>query len=145
MTLFFGSQKRAPVRRPPDPRQSNYVHVYGGNVLIMNELHRGAELQMVDQNQGDPFDFYLGEYKRHLRAGYVKVMNDQGSLITLMPDYTQINNANTWNGYPGGPPPGVPQPGQPVAIPSPSPQIWGQSARKEYSGFTPATQYWNWN
>jgi hypothetical protein len=106
LTLFFDSPQRVPRRVTPDVNARNYMHVYGGNFLIMNELQRGAELQMVDMNPTDMFDFYLGEYKRHLKAGYVKVMNDQGSLITLMPDYPKINSTNVWDQYPGGAPTG---------------------------------------
>lgn len=104
MKLRFDSGHRAPKRQPPDLNASNYMHVYGGRLLIMNELQYGAELQMVDQNPSDPFDFYLGEYRRHLKAGYVKVANDQGTLITLMPDYTELGQSDIWDAYPGGRP-----------------------------------------
>lgn len=102
--VFDGGPQRIPFRPAPDPKASNFMHLYGGRVLIMNELQRGAELQMVDMNPSDPFDFYMSDYRRHLKAGYVKVANDQGSLITLMPDYTQLGKVNVWDGYPGGNP-----------------------------------------
>jgi len=104
MNITFGGNQRVPRRQLPDPSMQNYMHVYGGNLLMMNELHRGGELQMVDMDPSNPFDFYLGEYKRHLKAGYVKVMNDLGTLITLMPDYTKIQSTQVWDRYPGGKP-----------------------------------------
>jgi hypothetical protein len=104
MVLTFDSPRRAMPRVLPDPKVQNYMHVYGGEVLIMNELQRGAELQMVDMDPANPFDFFMAEYRSHLKAGYVKVVNDQGSLITLMPDYTKISSTRLWEGYPGGPP-----------------------------------------
>jgi len=104
MRLFFDNGQQIPQHRPPDLTSQNYMHVYGGQILIMNELHRDAELQMVDMNPADPFDFFLEEYKRHLRAGYVKVANDKGALITLMPDYTQLGQTDVWDGFPGGRP-----------------------------------------
>lgn len=140
LTLFFDSPQRVPRRMLPDLNARNYMHVYGGNLLIMNELQRGAELQMVDMNPSDPFDFYLGEYKRHLKAGYVKVMNDQGSLITLMPDYTKISTTNVWDQYPGGAP--LPTPG---TVRSMSAGVSAASAerRSQASGnFIPALEYW---
>ncbi len=104
MRLYMQGRENIPQRVAPDLSARNYMHVFGGNILIMNELQRGAELQMVDMQPNTPFDFYLGEYKRHLRAGYVKVVNDQGSLITLMPDYTQLGKGDVWDQYPGGQP-----------------------------------------
>lgn len=102
--IFQGPEPVPPPRMAPDPQASGYMHCYGGQFLIMNELQRGAELQMVDMNPANPFDFYLGEYKRHLKAGYVKVANDQGTLITLMPDYAQLGQSDVWDQYPGGKP-----------------------------------------
>lgn len=102
--ITFDSPQRVPPRTPPDLGAKNYLHVYGGRVLIMNELHRGAELQMVDQNPSNPFDFYLAGYLAHLKAGYVKVVNDPGTLIALMPDFTELGKTEVWDGYPGGKP-----------------------------------------
>lgn len=137
MNIVFDGGQRVPRRLPPDTQMTNYMHVYGGNLLIMNELQRGAELQMVDMEPNTPFDFYLGEYKRHLKAGYVKVMNDQGSLITLMPDYTKIESNQVWDRYPGGKPNAAPQPQygyQTYNSPADQPTI--------PSGFQPASQIW---
>lgn len=103
-TMNFDTGKRIPRRTPLDTRVQNYQYVYGGNILIANELHRGAELQMIDMDQSNAFDFYLAEYAKHLKAGYVKVANDTGGLLTLMPDYTKIATADLWAGYPGGNP-----------------------------------------
>lgn len=107
MRLIFDSPQRVPPRPVPDQGAANWLHTYGGNTLIMNELQRGSEIQMVDMNPATPFDFYLGGYRQHLKAGYVKVHNDQGTLITLMPDYTSLGKTEVWDGYPGGKPTNV--------------------------------------
>ncbi len=104
MRIVFNSGARVPQRQMPDPGAANFMHVYGGQLLVMNELHRGSEMQMVDMKPGDPFEFYMGQYREHLKAGYVKVANDKGSLITLMPDYTDLGSTKVWDSYPGGPP-----------------------------------------
>ncbi|HEY9842869.1 MAG TPA: hypothetical protein V6D23_20550, partial [Candidatus Obscuribacterales bacterium] len=104
LKLIFDSPQRVPPRTPPDMGMPNYLHIYGGKALIMNELHRGAELQMIDQNPSNPFDFYLAGYLAHLKAGYVKVANDAGTLLALMPDYTELGRKEVWDGYPGGKP-----------------------------------------
>jgi len=137
LVLHFDNGQRAPKRLPPDISARSYMHVYGGNFLIMNELQRGAELQMVDMNPADPFDFYLGEYKRHLKAGYVKVMNDMGSLITLMPDYSKISSTNVWDQYPGG---------QPTTVPGSAMRSMSASTRgRATQNFMPALSYWTQN
>ncbi len=105
MRIVFAGGQPNPRRALPDPGAPNYMHVYGGNVLIMNELQYGAEMQMVDMRPESDFDFYMQNYRQQLQAGYVKVVNDKGTLITLMPDYKDINNnSGVWDGYPGGKP-----------------------------------------
>lgn len=104
MRLFFDSPERIPQRVLPERSSQNFMYVFGGNVLMMNELHREAEMQMVDLDPSDPFDFFMEEYKRHLRAGYVKAVNDRGTLLTLMPDYTKIDQTDIWDKFPGGRP-----------------------------------------
>lgn len=104
MRIVFNNGTRVPQRQMPDPGAANFMHVYGGQLLVMNELHRGSEMQMVDMKPGDPFEFYMGQYREHLKAGYVKVANDKGSLITLMPDYTDLGTTKVWDSYPGGAP-----------------------------------------
>ncbi|PKL74753.1 MAG: hypothetical protein CVV27_18895 [Candidatus Melainabacteria bacterium HGW-Melainabacteria-1] len=104
MRMIFDSNQRIMQRPVPDLGAPNFMHVYGNKVLIMNELHRGAELQMVDMNPATPFDFYMAGYRAHLKAGYVKVHNDAGTLIALMPDYTQLGKTEAWGDYPGGKP-----------------------------------------
>ena len=64
----------------------------------MNELHTNAKLQMIDSDSRDPFDFYLKEYGKHLRAGYVKNSSADGTLLTYMPDYDDMLGGTK---YPG--------------------------------------------
>ena len=104
MRIVFNSGNRVPQRQMPDPGAANFMHVYGGQLLVMNELHRGSEMQMVDMKPSNAFEFYMGQYREHLKAGYVKVANDKGSLITLMPDYKDLGSTKIWDGYPGGEP-----------------------------------------
>jgi hypothetical protein len=59
---------------------------------------------MVDASPQNPFDFYMAGYRAHLKAGYVKVVNDAGTLIALMPDFDQLGKTEIWGGYPGGKP-----------------------------------------
>lgn len=113
MRMIFDSPQRVLARPVPDLGAPNYMHVYGNKVLIMNELQRGAELQMVDMNPANPFDFYMAGYRNHLKAGFVKVHNDAGTLIALLPDYTQLGKTEAWGEYPGGKPTNL----RPYAVP----------------------------
>ena len=90
--LYFDDGIKPPTPKLPDPTVQNYMYITGGTVKMMNEVHSNANLLMVDMDPSDLFDFYMKEYKRHLRAGYVKVMDDRGTLITPMPDYAKMEN-----------------------------------------------------
>lgn len=91
--LYFDDGVKLPTPKLPDPTAQNYMYVTGGTVKMMNELHTNTNLHMVDMDPSDPFDFCMKEYKRHLRAGYVKVMDDRGTLITSMPDYAKMDGS----------------------------------------------------
>lgn len=48
----------------------------------------GADLQIIDADPKDPFQFYLKEYLKQLVAGTSKTMPDKG-LVVYMPDYDE--------------------------------------------------------
>ena len=50
---------------------------------------KGTELQIVDADPRDPFDFFLDHYNEQLVAGYSKNLPDKG-LIVHMPDFAKI-------------------------------------------------------
>lgn len=93
-----------PIPQLPEPRAKNFKYVYDGNVRLMNETHTCAKLQMIDSDPKDSFDFYLKEYKKHLFAGYVKTVSNDGTLITYMPDYDDLLNGVS---YPESGPPSI--------------------------------------
>lgn len=114
--ISWNTGQRVPFKQVPDARSPNYMHSYGGNLLMMNELHRDADLQMVDMDPSNPFDFFLEKYKDHLGAGYVKMVKHSGTLITLMPDYPKVAETDIWDQYPGGSPRQNYNPGPPTTI-----------------------------
>ena len=73
---------------PPDPDASNYMYYKGGMLRFGKLTMGGADLQIVDADPGDPFYFYLKEYKKQLVAGYSQNTPSLG-LIVHMPDYDQ--------------------------------------------------------
>jgi len=73
---------------PPDPDARNYMYYKGGTLRFGKLTMNGADLQIVDADPGDPFYFYLKEYKKQLVAGYSQNTPSLG-LIVHMPDYDQ--------------------------------------------------------
>ena len=49
----------------------------------------GTDLQLIDQDPRDPFDFYPARYEGQLVAGYSKNTPERG-LKTYMPDYDDL-------------------------------------------------------
>ena len=76
--------------RPSDPAATNYMY-YRGRVLRFGKLTMmDADLQIVDQDPRDPFDFYLAHLNEQLVAGESRNQKDFG-LLTFMPDYDDLH------------------------------------------------------
>jgi hypothetical protein len=89
---IFGASTR-PGRRQPlhptDPSARNYMY-YRGRILRFGKLTMvDADLQIVDADPSDPFDFYLSHLNQQLVAGESRNQADFG-LLTTMPDYADI-------------------------------------------------------
>jgi hypothetical protein len=65
-----------------------------------------ADLELVDADGRDRFDFYPARYKRQLVAGYSK-NTERGGLRTVMPDYADLQGQAARKG--GGAPPASPR------------------------------------
>jgi len=54
-----------------------------------------ADLELIDLDPGDPFDFSVDRYKDQLVAGYTK-MTQPGGLCVYMPDLNKVKqNTNS--------------------------------------------------
>ena len=63
---------------------------YRGRVLRFGKLTMvDADLQIVDGDPADPFDFYLAHLNEQLVAGESRNQPDFG-LLTVMPDYGDL-------------------------------------------------------
>jgi hypothetical protein len=88
---FGGSTRagRSQPLRPSDPSARNYMF-YRGKVLRFGKLTMmDADLQIVDGDPDDPFDFDLAHLNEQLVAGESHNQPDFG-LVTIMPDYQDI-------------------------------------------------------
>jgi len=85
----FGGSTREGHREalhPSDPKARNYMF-YRGRVLRFGKLTmEDADLQIVDADPDDPFDFSLAHLNQQLVAGSSRNQKDFG-LVTTMPDY----------------------------------------------------------
>ena len=94
IVLIFGpdqnERKIVPVKETCGAR--NYVAFKGGSVRFGKLTMTDADLELIDANPADPFDFSLDHYTTQLVAGYSK-STPQGGLCVHMPDFDKIHHA----------------------------------------------------
>jgi len=89
LLLTFTSDQRPVDLTLPDPRAKNYIY-FGGGVITFGKLTMtDTDLQLIDEDPKDPFDFYPTKYSGQLVAGYSKNTPRKG-LKTFMPDYDDL-------------------------------------------------------
>jgi hypothetical protein len=76
----------------PSPGARNYVYFGGGNITFGKLTMRDADLQLIDADPRDPFDFFPSRYNAQLVAGYSKNTPAKG-LKTYMPDFSDLPKA----------------------------------------------------
>lgn len=87
-TFGDGKTRPAPLKLPA-PTARNYVYFGGGTITFGKLTMHDADLQLIDADPKDPFDFYPGRYSSQLVAGYSKNTSDKG-LKTYMPDFDDL-------------------------------------------------------
>ena len=90
LVQIFGDKRSLPELTKPDPKAPNYVYFQGGDIRFGKLTMSGADLQLIDADPRDPFDFYPAHYKAQLVAGYSK-NTPSGGLKTYMPDYNDLS------------------------------------------------------
>jgi hypothetical protein len=82
--IFGGNKPETPVRK------GNYMS-YGGGQLRFGKLTMdNSDMDLIDMEPGDPFDFYLDHYREQLSAGYTKI-TPQFGLRVYMRDYNKLH------------------------------------------------------
>lgn len=94
---IFGSDtsgtQAAPRRLAPlDSAARNYMRFRGGTLRFGKLFMVDADMQIIDADQHDSFDFSIDEYNRQLVAGYSKNTID-GGLKVYMPDLDDVRGA----------------------------------------------------
>jgi hypothetical protein len=87
LVQIFGPGHEPPLN-PPEPK-GNYMYYRGGTLRFGKLTMTDADLELIDPNPADPFDFYQGRYNVQLVAGYSKNTPALG-LKVYMPDYHRV-------------------------------------------------------
>ena len=75
--------------RLPAFRPGNYMTYRGGRLRFGKLTMDNADMQLLDLDPQDPFDFYLAHYQQQLVSGYTKITPSFG-LRVFMPDYNKL-------------------------------------------------------
>jgi len=84
---IFGVEKRDSASEQP---HSNYMAYRGGILRFGRLTMNDADMQLIDADPTDPFDFFPDHYNDQLVAGYSKT-TASGGLRVYMPDYDKIS------------------------------------------------------
>jgi hypothetical protein len=88
LVLTFRARDKSDTRGRPLQRR-NFISFSGGSIRFGKLTMTDADLQLIDADPRDPFDFFPARYERQLVAGYSKNTPEQG-LRTFMPDYDDL-------------------------------------------------------
>jgi hypothetical protein len=67
----------------------NYMSYRGGELRFGKLTMNDSDMDLIDLNPDDPFDFYLDHYREQLSAGYTKI-TPQFGLRVYMRDYNKL-------------------------------------------------------
>jgi hypothetical protein len=84
-----GDGKKPAALTLPSPSSKNYIYFSGGDIRFGKLTMHGADLQLIDADAKDPFDFDPAKYNQQLVAGYSK-NTPSGGLKTYMPDFNDL-------------------------------------------------------
>jgi hypothetical protein len=82
----------APPARPPTlplPSARNYLYFFGGSIRFGKLTMSDADMQIIDADPRNPFDFFPAHYALQLVAGYSRNTPRKG-LQVFMPDYSRL-------------------------------------------------------
>ncbi len=74
---------------PSDSHAANYLYFSGSDLRFGKLTMAGADLQLIDADPKDPFDFFPTKYMTQLVAGYSKT-TATGGLQAFLPDYDDL-------------------------------------------------------
>ena len=107
LNMTIGAPERlAKALAPGDVRARHYVYFSGNQIRFGKLLMSNADLQLIDADERDAFDFYPAKYNTQLVAGYSK-NTPSGGLRTYMPDLDDVTARTDLRPRPSHPSPGL--------------------------------------
>jgi hypothetical protein len=91
LVQVFGAGDTREPGPPPEPAQ-NYLQFRGGTLRFGKLYMVMADMEAVDLDTSDPFDFYLDYYTSQLVAGY-HVTTPAGGMVAYFPDFSDLGTA----------------------------------------------------
>jgi len=88
----FGSGERRSLS--PPAVSPNHIYWLGGRLQFGKLTMTATDLELVDEDPGDPFDFSIDRWNDQLVAGYSK-NTPKGGLKAHMPDHNDLNRKTT--------------------------------------------------
>lgn len=86
---IFGQPQRLAAKAP-----GNYMSYRGGELQFGKLTMHDSDMDLIDMDPKDWFDFYLDHYKEQLSAGYTKI-TPQFGLRVYMRDYNKLHAATS--------------------------------------------------
>jgi hypothetical protein len=77
----------------PAPNAPNFMYYRGGSLRFGKLTMSDADMELIDADPSDVFDFWPEKYLDQLVAGYSKNTRS-GGLLVYMPDYNQAHGSN---------------------------------------------------
>jgi hypothetical protein len=99
--VFGDADRPDPEPLTPSVAAANFVYFRGGSLRFGKLYMVQTDLEAIDTDASDPFDFYLDYYHSQLVSGYHVTSKDYG-LVAYMPDFDDLGTAK---GRPSQPPP----------------------------------------
>jgi hypothetical protein len=87
LVQVFGTSAHTPLSPPATSK--NYIYWRGGQLSFGKLTMRKTDLELVDRDPRDPFDFSVDRWNEQLVAGYSKITPGRG-LKAHMPDYNDL-------------------------------------------------------
>jgi hypothetical protein len=89
LVQIFDAGRHLPELVLPHPEEKNTMMYRGGTLRMGKLLMVDADMQVVDADPGDPFDFVIDRYNEQLVAGYSRNQPNYG-LVVFMRDFDDV-------------------------------------------------------
>lgn len=88
---FYDAARHEADLQLPHPEEKNYMYFRGGTIRMGKLLMPDADMQVVDTDPADAFDFYLDRYNEQLVAGFSRNQPNYG-LLVFMRDFSDLGS-----------------------------------------------------